>query len=69
VPFTDKKTEITTRIPVAETVIIGDVPEFYIDRTAVSDNGRAKQIKSDENMASPDLCNFQVLCSSFANSF
>jgi len=32
VPFTDKKTEITTRIPVAETVIIGDVPEFYIDR-------------------------------------
>jgi len=32
VPCTDKKTEITTRIPVAETVIIGDVPEFYIDR-------------------------------------
>ena len=31
VPLMDKKTEITTRIPVAETVIIGDVPEFYID--------------------------------------
>ncbi|GAE89842.1 sporulation protein YunB [Acetivibrio straminisolvens] len=32
VPFTAKKTEITTSIPVAETVIIGDVPEFYINR-------------------------------------
>jgi len=34
----------------------------------VTTAGQSK-IKSDENMASPDLCNFQVLCSSFANSF
>ncbi|HOM01475.1 MAG TPA: sporulation protein YunB [Acetivibrio sp.] len=38
VPFTAKKTEITTRIPVAETVIIGDVPEFYIDRGRSGDS-------------------------------
>lgn len=32
IPFMGKKTEITTRIPVAETVIIGDIPDYYIER-------------------------------------
>ena len=29
IPFTKKDTEIVTCIPVAETVIIGDVPIYY----------------------------------------
>ncbi len=31
VPFVEKKTVIATSLPVAETVIVGDVPDYYID--------------------------------------
>lgn len=31
IPFVEKKTIVTTSLPVAETVIVGDVPDYYID--------------------------------------
>lgn len=31
IPFVEKKTIITTSIPIAETVIVGEVPNYYID--------------------------------------
>jgi sporulation protein YunB len=31
VPFTNKTTEVTTSIPIAETVIVGDVPQYYMN--------------------------------------
>ncbi|TYQ18065.1 UNVERIFIED_CONTAM: sporulation protein YunB [Acetivibrio alkalicellulosi] len=31
VPFTERSTEITTSIPIAETVIVGDVPHYYLN--------------------------------------
>lgn len=31
VPFADNTTEVITNIPIAETVIIGDVPQYYIN--------------------------------------
>lgn len=31
IPFIQKKTVITTSLPVAETVIVGEVPSYYID--------------------------------------
>ncbi|NLD49426.1 MAG: sporulation protein YunB [Clostridiaceae bacterium] len=32
IPFVQNKSEITTNIPIAETVIVGEVPEFYMKR-------------------------------------
>jgi len=31
IPFVEKKTVVTTSMPVAETVIVGDVPNYYLD--------------------------------------
>jgi sporulation protein YunB len=31
IPFVEKKTIVTTSLPIAETVIVGDVPDFYIN--------------------------------------
>jgi len=31
IPFIEKKTVVTTSLPVTETVIVGDVPDYYID--------------------------------------
>lgn len=31
VPFADNTTEVTTSIPIAETIIIGDVPQYYMN--------------------------------------
>lgn len=31
IPFVEKKTVITTSLPVAETVIVGEVPNYYVD--------------------------------------
>jgi len=31
VPFVEKKTVVETSLPVAETVIVGEVPDYYID--------------------------------------
>lgn len=31
IPFVEKKTVVTTSLPVAETVIVGDVPYYFID--------------------------------------
>lgn len=36
VPFMEKKAEVTTSIPVAETVIIGDVPDYYMNIEGVN---------------------------------
>ncbi|MDQ2086939.1 sporulation protein YunB [Herbivorax sp. ANBcel31] len=31
VPFTEQTTKVTTSIPIAETVIVGDVPQYYMN--------------------------------------